>query len=646
MTPTLTLAVIGHVNHGKSVLVRALTGTQTDRLKEEIERGLSITLGFASRDYSSGTVDLIDAPGHEDFIRAMVSGATGVRAVLLVVSATEGFGRQTLEHLRIAELVGVQAGIVVVTKVDLLTTGDGAAVLEATRATLGGTFLAGEPIIFCSALTGVGLPELDVALEALLARAPPPETLPGAFLPVDRSFSIAGAGTVVTGTLLGAPLNAEAEMVLQPSGRRVMIRQVQAHSQVVETAVPGGRVAVGLRGVSAQDVPTGEVLCAPQSYTATLQVDVEVALSADSPRPLKHMDQLRVMWGTRQDMGSVRLIGRSCIAPGERGLAQIRFASPVIAFTGQRAVLRRPSPAETIGGAVVLDPEAAASRGRVPERLAVLEAAALGDLDQLAVALGARDGGLLAIIELVRLSRLTGTEVLRRLGPAFEKLDSNRLVDRALMTRIRGAYLERLSAAHRDAPLKVSIAVSTIRSGLVAGVSQDLVTHAEKSLADGGDIRLIGSQVAQPDHDPLATLPSDTLARLDRIEVRLREGGLMPPDVGATVDEGVDVAPLVQLLVDLGRAVSLRNHALRQTLVFHPDALRGAADSLRTAFPHPLEFTTGEARAALDTTRKFIVPVLEYLDSKGLTAREGDVRRVVEDSTTENTDDTERHRAS
>lgn len=435
-------------------------------------------------------------------------------------------------------------------------------------------------------------------------------------------------------------------MVLQPSGRRVMIRQVQAHSQVVETAVPGGRVAVGLRGVSAQDVPTGEVLCAPQSYTATLQVDVEVALSADSPRPLKHMDQLRVMWGTRQDMGSVRLIGRSSIAPGERGLAQIRFASPVIAFTGQRAVLRRPSPAETIGGAVVLDPEAAASRGRVPERLAVLEAAALGDLDQLAVALGARDGGLLAIIELVRLSRLTGTEVLRRLGPAFEKLDSNRLVDRALMTRIRAAYLERLSAAHRDAPLKVSIAVSTIRSGLVAGVSQDLVTHAEKSLADGGDIRLIGSQVAQPDHDPLATLPSDTLARLDRIEVRLREGGLMPPDVGATVDEGVDVAPLVQLLVDLGRAVSLRNHALRQTLVFHPDALRGAADSLRTAFPHPLEFTTGEARAALDTTRKFIVPVLEYLDSKGLTAREGDVRRVVEDSTTENTDDTERHRAS
>ena len=635
MTPTLTLAVIGHVNHGKSALVRALTGTQTDRLKEEIERGLSITLGFASRDFPAGTVDLIDTPGHEDFFRAMVSGATGVRAVLLVVSATEGFGRQTLEHLRIAELLGVRAGIVVVTKVDLLTAGDGAAVVEATRATLGGTFLAGEPIIFCSALTGAGLPELGVALEALLARAPPPETLPGAFLPVDRSFSIAGAGTVVTGTLLGAPLNVEAQMVLQPSGRRVMVRQIQTHGQVVETAVPGGRVAVGLRGVSAQDVPTGEVLCTPHSYTATLQVDVEVALSADSPRPLKHMDQLRVMWGTRQDIGAVRLIGRSSIAPGEGGLAQLRFASPVIAFTGQRAVLRRPSPAETIGGAVVLDPEPAPSRGRVPQRLAVLEAAALGNLDQLAVALGARDGGLLAIIELVRLSRLTGTEVVRRLDQAFEKLDSNRLVDRALMTTTRAAYLEQLSAAHRDAPLKVSIAVSTIRSGLVAGVSQELVAHAEKSLADGGDIRLIGSRVARPDHDPLATLPSGTLARLDRIEARLREGGLMPPDVGTIADEGVDVAPLAQLLVDLGRAVSLRNHALRQTLVFHLDALQEAADNLRIAFPFPVDFTTGEARAALGTTRKFIVPVLEYLDSRGLTAREGDVRRVMENITAE-----------
>jgi len=646
VTPTLTLAVIGHVNHGKSSLVRALTGTETDRLKEEIERGLSITLGFASRDYASGTVDLIDAPGHEDYIRAMVSGATGVRAVLLVVSATEGFGRQTLEHLRIAELLGVAAGVVVVTKADLLADSDGAAVLDVTREQLRGTFLAGEPIILCSAVTGTGLPQLDITLEALLARAPPVENLPGAFLPIDRSFSITGTGTIVTGTLLGGALTSGAEMVLQPSGHPVVIRQLQTHGRVVENAHPGGRVAVGLRGASADDIATGEVLCAPGSYRSTLQVDVEITLSPVCPRPLKHMDQVRVMWGARQDIGSLRLMGRPSIAPGERGVAQLRFAAPVIAFAGQRAVLRRPSPAETIGGAVVLDPEAAPSRGRVPQRLAVLESAAHGDLQHIATALAARDGGLISIPELARLSRQASGEAIRHLDHAFERLDDDRLVDRALMTRTRAAYLEQLSAAHLDAALKVSIAVSTIRSGLRTGASRELVAHAEKTLADSGDIRLTGAQVALPDHDPLATLPAETLARLDRIEVRLREGGLMPPDVGAMGNDGGDVADFVQLLVDTGRAVSLRNHALRQTLVFHPDALQRAADSLRTAFPVPADFTTGEARAALDTTRKFIVPVLEYLDTRGVTARQGNVRRVVEGLTTDSKEGSDKRRGS
>ncbi len=628
MTPTLTLAVIGHVNHGKSSLVRALTGVETDRLKEEIERGLSITLGFAARTTPSGVIDLIDAPGHEDFIRAMVSGATGVRAVLLVVSATEGFGRQTLEHLRIAELLGVTAGIVVVTKVDLLTPGDEVSARTATRARLQGTFLADEPIVLCSAVTGAGMAELDADLEALVARAPVPEILPGAFLPIDRSFSVAGAGTVVTGTLLGGLVTTGAEMMLEPSGRRVTIRQLQVHGQSMDAARPGGRVAVGLRGVSAEDIPTGEVLCMPDHYGSTQQVDVEVSLSTDSPRALKHLDQLRVMWGARQDVGSLRLIGATSIAPGARGVAQLRFASPVIAFAGQRAVLRRLSPAETIGGAVVLDPQAAPWRGRAPQRLAVLNAATHGNLDQIATALAARDGGVITLSELCRLSRRSGTEVMQRLDLAFEALDSGRLVDRVAMAHVRTAYLEALAAAHRDAPLRVGIAVSPLRSVLAKGASREILAAAEAALADSGRIRLTGSQVALPDHDPLANLSVADRSRLARIEARLREGGLMPPDIGAMADEGANAADLLQLLVDTGRTVSLRNHALRQTLVFHGDALRDAGERLGVAFPDSREFTTGEARATLATTRKFIVPVLEYLDTQGVTARNGDVRKV------------------
>ncbi len=628
MTPTLTLAVIGHVNHGKSSLVRALTGTATDRLKEEIERGLSITLGFASRVYPSGGIDLIDAPGHDDFIRAMVSGATGVRAVLLVVSAAEGFGRQTLEHLRIADLLGVRAGIVVVTKADLLAAGDEPAVLDATRDQLRGTFLAEEPIIFCSAVTGAGLPQLDVTLEALLARATPVQSLPGAFLPVDRSFSITGVGTIVTGTLLGGALTSSTEMVLQPSGRPVTIRQLQTHGRVVENAHPGGRVAVGLRGASADDIATGEVLCAPGTYRSTLQVDVEVALSANSPRPLKHMDQVRVMWGARQDIGSVRLLGRASIAPGARGLAQLRFAAPVIAFTGQLAVLRRPSPAETIGGALVLDAEPAASRGRNAQRLAVLAAAALGDLDQLTTALAARDGGFLSVAELARLSRQPVSFVRQRLEATFEPLDDDRMVSRTAVAEVKSAYIARVANEHRAAPLKVAAPVNAIRAALAGQASRDLVAHAERVLSADGHIRLTGSQVALPGHDPLASLSVAQLAQLGRIEARLKGGGLMPPEVAALADEGPDGAELVQLLIDIGRAVSLRNHALRQTLVFHPDALRAAADGLHAAFPNAATFTTGEARAALETTRKFIVPVLEYLDTQGRTMRDGDLRRV------------------
>lgn len=629
MTPTLTLAVIGHVNHGKSALVRALTGTQTDRLREEIERGLSITLGFASRNYPSGIVDLIDAPGHEDFIRAMVSGATGVRAVLLVVSATEGFGRQTYEHLRIAGLLGVRAGIVVIAKTDLLDPDDAPAVLAATRASLNGTFLSGEPIILCSAVTGAGLSELDAALAALAGRAPAAEILPGAFLPIDRSFSIAGAGTIVTGTLQGWSLTPGAEMMLQPSGRRVTIRQLQSHGEPVDEAHPGGRVAVGLRGVSVDDIPTGEALCAPGQFEATLQVDVELSLSADSPRRLKHLEDLRVMWGARQDIGAVRLIGAASLAPGERALAQLRFAAPVIAFAGQRAVLRRLSPAQTLGGAQVLDAQARPYRGRAPQRLAVLEAAAQGDPDQIIAALARRDGDVVSVVELARLCRRPAPEIRERLETTFEPLDAGRWVRRKAVADARAAYLTRLTQAHLDAPMRLNVPVSSIRDALMRQVSRELLAHVERRLAEAGDIRLSASQVARYDHNPLATLPPGTLAQLARIEVRLRDGGLMPPEVTALADEGPGTPELIQLLVDTGRALSLRNHALRQTLVFHSTVFDAAATRLRETFPPPASFTTGQARAALATTRKFIVPVLEHLDTLGATAREGDLRRVL-----------------
>ncbi|MCA6224487.1 MAG: selenocysteine-specific translation elongation factor, partial [Phenylobacterium sp.] len=365
--PPLGLAVIGHVNHGKTALVRALTGMETDRLPEEKTRGLSIALGFAFREDPAGDIDFLDAPGHEDFIRAMVMGAAGARAVLLVVSGVEGFGRQTREHLRIAGLFGLRDGLVAVTKADLVSPEARDDLRAQLAAELSGSFLAPAPIVFCSAVTGEGLKALGREISALALRTPPPEPLPGVFLPLDRVFSLAGTGTVVTGSLQGADLQAGTEAVLEPSGRRVHLRQLQVHGQAVAAARAGGRVAAALRGVSPEEVRVGDVLCAPGIFPSSQRIDAEVELTPDAARPLRSGDEVRVLWGARQDLARVRLIGASALEPGGSGLAQFRFASPVPVHAGQRLLLRRPSPAATLGGGRVLDPVAPVPRSRTVE---------------------------------------------------------------------------------------------------------------------------------------------------------------------------------------------------------------------------------------------------------------------------------------
>ncbi|HEY2357197.1 MAG TPA: SelB C-terminal domain-containing protein [Phenylobacterium sp.] len=624
----LSIAVIGHVNHGKTALVRALTGIETDRLAEEKARGLSITLGYAWRDYPGGTVDFLDAPGHEDFIRAMVMGATGARAALLVVSATEGFGRQTHEHLRIAELLGLRAGIVAVSKADLLPDGAEVEVRARIAVELKGTFLAGEPVVFCSARTGAGLPALHEAAEALLDRCPRGDPAPGAILPLDRVFTVAGPGTVVTGTLQGGPLRAGAPAVLMPSGRSVTLRQLQAHGETIAAAAPGGRVAAALRGVSVDDVQPGEVLCAADALAASLLVDVELALSHESARPLKSGDEVRVMWGARQDLAKVRLLGDGPLAPGGSGMAQLRFATPVAVFAGQHAILRRPSPPETIGGAVVLDPEAPKLRGSRDARRDLLAAAADGDVARIADRLAARDGGALSAREAARLARRPLEEVRASLR-GFEQLGPDLVAAPGAITAAREAYLARLAETHIGAPNRVWAQLGAVRGSFARTTSRDLLDRVERRLAAEGEIHINGGQVRLASHDPLAVLPPAALARLRDLEGHVREGGVTPPDVGALAPPGSEDAPLIELLIDLGALVALRNHALRQTLVFHAEVFDVALAGLRVAFPPPVEFATGEARAALGTSRKFIVPILEFLDARGDTVRQGDVRRIV-----------------
>lgn len=622
------VAVIGHVDHGKTTLVGALTGIETDRLKEEKERGLSITLGFAYRDYPSGTVDFIDAPGHEDFIRAMVSGATGARAVLLVVSAVDGVERQTREHLQIATMLGIDAGIVAMTKSDLLAEADRQIQIDKITAELSDTSLAGQPILLCSAKTGEGLDALNAELEVLIDRISPESPLAGFFLPVDRVFSAHGMGTVATGTLLGGTLEAGREAVVQPSGQRVTIRRTQTHGTDSDAVQAGGRTAVNIRGVSVEGIRRGDVLCAAEVFSASRQVDAYLTLSPESERPLKHVDDLRVMFGTSNEIASVRLLGTRQIEAGESGFAQLRFSEPVIAFAGQRAVLRRPSPQETMGGAVILDPVAPLSKAKDQGKLQVLKAAKSGNVEQIAEAVASQHGGIAEIAEIAKLARQPHQAVSDILEPTFDDLGKNRVAPQALVNNASAAYMNRLQAFHDNEPAKLAAPVALVRDACQDQFPQRLIKHVEAKLIEKGAITLRDDRLAAVGHDPFAALRDNERSALQAMEAALEKGALTPPDPAELTGVGGGSASLLELLIKSGHAVTLYNFSLKKNLVFHANALERGFEMLAEAFPHPASFKTGDARAALGTTRKFIIPVLEYFDDQGLTVREGDIRRV------------------
>ncbi|MBK8840939.1 MAG: SelB C-terminal domain-containing protein [Hyphomonadaceae bacterium] len=361
-----------------------------------------------------------------------------------------------------------------------------------------------------------------------------------------------------------------------------------------------------------------------------------MTVSPSANRALKHLDEVRVMHGTRSATATVRLIQGNRIEPGECDYAQLRFAGPVTAFVGQRAVLRRLSPVGTIGGAIIIDPAATPSRKNDDVRMTILAAASGGDPREIADALGRRSGGVIWLSELARLGSQTAEHMLEALGPAYLDLGAGQIGSRPSIAATKDAYLDQLALLHRGSPLRSGFPEARVRQALAGAISLVLVNHAERLLVDEGRVVRGREGIALAGHDPFAGLSRSQRSQLDAIEQSLRKGGLKPPDPDDLRAEA-DTDPstgrdLVELLVASGRAVSLMNHALRQLLVFHVDALGEAGRDLRKAFPLPAQFRTGEAREVLKTTRKYIVPVLEHLDAQGVTVRVGDLRHLAEDA--------------
>ena len=359
----VVMGTAGHIDHGKTQLIKTLTGIDTDRLKEEKERGITIDLGFAHLTCEDGTeVGVIDVPGHERFVRNMLAGVGGIDLVMLVIAADEGVMPQTREHLAICQLLRVKEGLVALTKTDLVDEDWLELVSEDTREFLKGTFLEDKPIVPVSAKSGQGIAELRRVLQALVARVPPKQ-LEGKFrLPVDRVFTIRGFGTVVTGTLFSGTIRVEERIEIYPKGIGAKVRGLQVHNASVPEAVAGQRTAINLQGIDKMELERGNVLGRPGEFAPTFMLDAVLQHLADAPRPLRHRARVRLHVGTSEIMGRVILLDRDDLAPGEEAYVQLRLEEPAIVLPRDRFVIRSYSPVQTIGGGMVIDVQPAKHR--------------------------------------------------------------------------------------------------------------------------------------------------------------------------------------------------------------------------------------------------------------------------------------------
>ncbi len=618
----LVIGVMGHVDHGKTALVRALTGMETDRLAEERRRGISIALGFAHLQAGDATIDLIDMPGHERFVRTMVAGAAGIGGVLLCVDAGEGIKPQTVEHLEVASLLGLRRGVVAVTRSDRVEAGRPSEVGAAGAALLASRGIACPPPVVCSALSGDGVGAVAAALAALAAGSAMVEDDGFAWLPIDRAFSVAGHGTVVTGTLRHGRLTAGETMSLLPDGRAVRLRGLQVHGAKVSAAEPGQRVAVNLRDVAAAEVRHGMALATPGSLAPADWITVALEVVRSAPRAVRSGERLVVLGGTGETAARLRLLDADSLEPGGSGLAQLHCEPPVVLPARGRAVLRQASPALTLGGGQVLEP---ASRRLKRRNTATL--VRLGRLSQAEPAEVVRDAVAAAGMTGIRLAeaaRQAGLGTVRAAaalqGAPVAVLRGVAIAEPALLQA--ASAVGRLVAEAGDAGIG--------RARLAAALPQvgaEVLAEAEARLVAAGRVQAAGSSlvIVSAAREQRRAEESGTLS--DRIMTLIRSSGLAPPDRSELARADARLLPVLNRLVTQGALIQASDRVQKRDFLFHPEAIEDAKRQLAPLLGGG-GLLTGEAGRALGITRKHAVPLLEHLDSVRFTRRVAD-RRVL-----------------
>ena len=632
----LIIGTAGHVDHGKTALVGALTGMETDRLKEEKERGLSIELGFAYFDLPDNSrAGIVDVPGHEKFIRNMLSGAYGMDIVLFVVDAKEGVQEQTLEHLAILDLLGISNGILVMTKSDLATADELAEATEMTQEMLVDTSLEGIPTVSVSAITGAGIETLKETIVTQVAVATETEENDGIpRLYVDRVFTVQGFGVVVTGTLIGGTIHQDQRMVLLPQGHAVRVRGIQVHNETASVAQAGQRTALNLSGISAQDLQRGDVLCPIEFSQVTDNIDVSMQVLSSFPRMLEHWTRLRAYLGTREIFCRLILLVDDAILPGDTVQVQLRLEHPILTFRGDRIILRDFSAQYTVGGGEVINPFAPKHKRFTPETIATLAQWEEADDVQIVNTVLENSETLCVPESFLHyylphsqtnvnaiLSRLEADEKIVR----WDKSGRSPLVSDAVRTaNTQEKIIETLAAFHSAEPLLAGQNASQLRRELTLDdigfekLENRLITEGQLA-KDGNLLRLASHEIQFSEEEETAK---------ERLEKLFLEARMNTPTFKELSTHLPEYTPQLlestfYALLNLGQFVKIADNFFIHKTVFEE------IQALLTTYLRKNDtITVAEFRETAQTSRKYAVPFLEYCDSRNLTIRDGNIRKL------------------
>ncbi|HML77374.1 selenocysteine-specific translation elongation factor [Geobacter sulfurreducens] len=628
----LILGTAGHIDHGKTSLVRALTGIDTDRLPEEKARGITIELGFAHLELPGGLqFGIVDVPGHERFVRTMVAGVGGMDLVMLVIAADEGVMPQTREHLEICQLLGVKKGLVALTKSDMVDPDWLELVVEEVRDYLAGSFLEGAPIVPVSSRTGAGIGAVKAELARLAGQVDEKKTEGPFRLPVDRVFTVTGFGTVVTGTLLSGAISVGDEVELLPSGLSARVRGVQTHGRRGDAASAGQRVAVNLQGVEHTEVGRGDIVVPRGVYRTTRAVDARLDYLPSAPRELRHRSTLRLHSATYEVPAQVILLDRDVLAPGDSAFVQLRLKHPVLLLPGDPFVLRSYSPQATLGGGNVLDPMPPRRRRRSDEALALLEA--LGERSESDTVRLLVSGSLLTgicfedIVVRGGLSARRAEAVMATLlssGDVVQMVREPRIfLSRTSFVSLKGVLLSEVEEYLRDNPLREGLGKEELKTRLPRRSDPRFFTPLLISLEKEGKIVVDRDLVKLPGRK--GTITVDQADLQVRLEKALQRGGYEPPTIKEMCDSLHCAEKMLlehlNILAREGRAVKVKSD-----IFYAPEPLADIREKLMAYLREKGEIMPPEFRELTGLSRKFMIPLLEFFDQGKITIRVGDKR--------------------